>query len=276
MTTLNAAAAEAALAVGPSAMTDVTGFGLLGHLHELALAERGRGARRGGRRAGDRGRARAARARARVAGGSRRNRECVEPHVRWDDAVAERAGAAVRRHDLRRAAGRGRARSGAARDGERARLRRPAGRVAARDAMPGGGIGSDRVVRLGRASGSGQCRRQRGRPRRPRAARPTRRRSSSSSGIAAEHARRSPPRRTGRSRGPHRRAGRAGRAPARRTAVRARRRFRPSRRGSRPPRSPGTCRPRRRPGRRPARPAARSGARGWCRRSRSRRPTANR
>lgn len=38
MAELNASAAEAARAAGAHAVTDVTGFGLLGHLHELALA----------------------------------------------------------------------------------------------------------------------------------------------------------------------------------------------------------------------------------------------
>jgi selenide,water dikinase len=38
MTELNAEAARAAQAAGAHGMTDVTGFGLLGHLHELALA----------------------------------------------------------------------------------------------------------------------------------------------------------------------------------------------------------------------------------------------
>nr|MDQ4040764.1 selenide, water dikinase SelD [Actinomycetota bacterium] len=38
MTELNASASAAARSAGASAVTDVTGFGLLGHLHELCLA----------------------------------------------------------------------------------------------------------------------------------------------------------------------------------------------------------------------------------------------
>jgi selenide,water dikinase len=71
-------------------MTDVTGFGLLGHLHELALAS--------GVAAEVSASAVPAidgvldllrSAEPPIAGGSRRNRDWVEPHVEWGDAVPE-------------------------------------------------------------------------------------------------------------------------------------------------------------------------------------------
>jgi selenide, water dikinase len=80
MTTLNAAASKAALAAGVTCATDVTGFGLLGHLFKLArasgvsavldhravpLIEGARQAVRGGY----------------IPGGSRRNLEWVAPHT---------------------------------------------------------------------------------------------------------------------------------------------------------------------------------------------------
>jgi selenide, water dikinase len=91
MTTLNRDASAAALAAGASAVTDVTGFGLLGHLREMAaasgvaaevdassvpsiagvlelLGNNGEGS---------------------IAGGSRRNRAWVEDWVSWDDSVPE-------------------------------------------------------------------------------------------------------------------------------------------------------------------------------------------
>ena len=113
MTTLNAAAARAATAVGASAMTDVTGFGLLGHLHELALASGVAARVEAGAVPVIEG-ARELLAAGALAGGSRRNREWLAPHaaVRRIRAGAG-AGAAVRRDDLRRAAGGDPARAGA-------------------------------------------------------------------------------------------------------------------------------------------------------------------
>jgi selenide,water dikinase len=90
MTTLNADAARAALAAGASAMTDVTGYGLLGHLHELCLAS------------GVAAEVSAAAVPAidgvlellsspepPVAGGTRRNRDWVSPSVDWAGDVDE-------------------------------------------------------------------------------------------------------------------------------------------------------------------------------------------
>jgi selenide,water dikinase len=88
MATLNKGAKDAALAVGARAATDVTGFGLLGHLHHLASASD-----------------LAARIRVRdvpifdfirdlveaglVPGGSRQNLEYAAPHTHFGDDVTE-------------------------------------------------------------------------------------------------------------------------------------------------------------------------------------------
>jgi selenide, water dikinase len=90
MAELNAEAARAALAADASAMTDVTGFGLLGHLHELARAS-------GVAAEVDAGTVPAidgvlellASEDPPIAGGTRRNREWVEPWVDWSPDVPE-------------------------------------------------------------------------------------------------------------------------------------------------------------------------------------------
>ena len=88
MTTLNADAAGEATAVGASAMTDVTGFGLLGHLHELALAS-GVTARLEAARVPTIDGALELLTAGALAGGSRRNREWLEPHVHFAEALPE-------------------------------------------------------------------------------------------------------------------------------------------------------------------------------------------
>src|SRR3954471_16526096 len=90
MTTLNRDAAAAALAAGASAMTDVTGFGLLGHAHELALGS-------GVALEIDSGSVPAIPGvldlleldDPPIAGGTRRNREWVSEFVSFEDSVPE-------------------------------------------------------------------------------------------------------------------------------------------------------------------------------------------
>jgi selenide,water dikinase len=80
MTTLNREASEKAIAVGATSGTDVTGFGLLGHLHKLARAS-------GVTAAVDAAAvpyldgARQALADGFVSGGTRRNLDWVRPHL---------------------------------------------------------------------------------------------------------------------------------------------------------------------------------------------------
>jgi selenide,water dikinase len=88
MTELNRDAALAA--VGASAMTDVTGFGLLGHLHELVDASGVAAELDAGAVPSIPGVMELLELdEPPVAGGTRRNREWVEDFVDWDDSVPE-------------------------------------------------------------------------------------------------------------------------------------------------------------------------------------------
>ena len=86
MAALNDAAARAALAAGVAAATDVTGFGLLGHLFKMARASGVTAVVDAGRGPLSRRRAAVA-ARGFVPGGSRRNLDWVRPHL--ETAVGE-------------------------------------------------------------------------------------------------------------------------------------------------------------------------------------------
>jgi selenide,water dikinase len=88
MAALNRAAGEAMLEVGPSAATDVTGFGLLGHLHELAHASGVRARVRAGAVPLLPGARRLAEAGV-VPGGSRRNAQFIAPWAVWGEGIDE-------------------------------------------------------------------------------------------------------------------------------------------------------------------------------------------
>lgn len=82
MTTLNEAARDAALEVGVNAATDITGFGLLGHLREMLMAS-GLSARIDPSRVPVIDGVRDLLAAGMVAGGTRRNHAFVDPDVEW-------------------------------------------------------------------------------------------------------------------------------------------------------------------------------------------------
>jgi len=88
MKTLNAGARDAAMAAGVRAATDVTGFGLLGHLHHLAEAS-GCAARVFAGAVPVFDGARATAAAGDIPGGSRRNLEYVAEIARFDAGLGE-------------------------------------------------------------------------------------------------------------------------------------------------------------------------------------------
>ena len=88
MRMLNREAAEALRPFQPSAVTDVTGFGLLGHAHETASRSGVRGVLEAGALPAMTGALEVARA-GEVTGGDRRNREFAAAHVTVDEAVPD-------------------------------------------------------------------------------------------------------------------------------------------------------------------------------------------
>ena len=90
MTTLNREASDRALAAGASAMTDVTGFGLLGHLRELVTASGVAAEIEAGAVPAIPGVLELLRSdEPPIAGGTRRNRGWVEEVVEWGAEVTE-------------------------------------------------------------------------------------------------------------------------------------------------------------------------------------------
>jgi selenide,water dikinase len=88
MTALNAGAAAAARAAGAHALTDVTGFGLLGHLHSLALASGVAAELEADALPHIPGVEALLADEAAVSGGSRRNAAYADAFTRWEPGVA--------------------------------------------------------------------------------------------------------------------------------------------------------------------------------------------
>ncbi len=89
MTTLNADASAAARAAGAHALTDVTGFGLLGHLHELVLASGVAASVDAAAVPAIAGVLELLDAGDAIAGGTRRNREHASEFASFGDGVSE-------------------------------------------------------------------------------------------------------------------------------------------------------------------------------------------